>query len=116
MLQSWILGFKSDNTSNLEFPTWVVLRNLPFEHHDQALAITGTLGEVIGINTSNKNATDLRICVYLTINKGWITNIDLKSKKKFLPPHKVQVYYNKLPSRCKAYESWKPKKSNSKEL
>ena len=45
MLQSWVLGFNPDNPSNLAFPTWVALRRLPFEHHDQALAIAKTLGK-----------------------------------------------------------------------
>lgn len=48
MFQSWIPGFNPDNPSNLASPTWVALRRLPFEHHDQAIAIAGTLGEVIG--------------------------------------------------------------------
>ena len=39
MLQSWVPGFNLDNPSNLAFPTWVALRRLSFEHHDQALAI-----------------------------------------------------------------------------
>lgn len=39
MIQSWVPGFNPDNPSNLVFPTWVALRRLPFEHHDQALAI-----------------------------------------------------------------------------
>jgi hypothetical protein len=59
MLQSWIPGFNPDNPNNLAFPTWVALRKLPFEHHDQALAIAGTLGEVVGIDTSNETAKDL---------------------------------------------------------
>jgi hypothetical protein len=39
MLQSWIPGFNPDNPNNLAFPTWVALRKLPFEHHDQALTM-----------------------------------------------------------------------------
>ena len=58
MIQSWVLGFNPDNPSNLVFPTWVCLRNMPFEHQDQAIAIVGPLGEVIGINTGNESAKD----------------------------------------------------------
>ena len=39
MIQSWVLGFIPDNPNNLAFPTWVTLKNLRFEHHDQAIAI-----------------------------------------------------------------------------
>ena len=38
MIQSWVPGFNPDNPSNLAFPTWVALRRLPFEHHDQTLS------------------------------------------------------------------------------
>ena len=34
MLQSWVPWCNSDNPSNLAFPTWVSLRNMPFEHQD----------------------------------------------------------------------------------
>ena len=34
MLQSWVPGFNPDNPSNLAFPTWVSLRNLPHEHQE----------------------------------------------------------------------------------
>ena len=56
LIQSWVPGFNPDNPSNLAFPTWVALRRLPFEHHDQALAIAETLGEVIGFDTSNETS------------------------------------------------------------
>ena len=59
MIQSWVPGFNPDMPSNLAFPTWVALRNLPFEHHDQTLAIAGSLREVIGIDTSNETTTFL---------------------------------------------------------
>lgn len=39
MLQSWVPGFNPYNPSNLAFPTWVTLRNLSYDHHDQALDI-----------------------------------------------------------------------------
>ena len=42
LIQSWIPGFSPDNPNNLAFPTWVSLRNLPYEHHDQALEIAKT--------------------------------------------------------------------------
>ena len=69
MIQSWVPGFNPDNPSNLAFPTWVVLRRLPFEHHDQAIDIASTLGEVIGIDTSNERARDPRFCVNLMMSK-----------------------------------------------
>ena len=72
MIQSWVPGFNPDNRSNLVFPTWVALRRLPFEHHDQTLDIASTLGEVIGIDTSNEWARDPRFCVNLMVSKGWV--------------------------------------------
>ena len=39
MLQSWVPGFNPDNPSKLAFPTWVSLRNLPYEHEAQAISI-----------------------------------------------------------------------------
>ena len=97
MIQSWVHGFNPDNPSNLAFPTWVALRRLPFEHHDQALAIAKTLREVIGIDTSNESARDPRFCVNLMVNKGWVTNIDLETEDGTLPIQKVLVDYDKLP-------------------
>jgi len=70
MLQSWVPGFNPNNPSNLAFPTWVALRRLPFEHHDQALAIAEMLGEVIGIDTSNETAKDPRFCINLVMSSG----------------------------------------------
>ena len=70
MIQSWVPGFNPDNPSNLAFPTWVALRRLPFEHHDQALAIAETLGEVIGMDTSNDMTKDPRFCINLMVNNG----------------------------------------------
>ena len=58
MLQSWVPGFNPDNPSYLAFPTWVSLRNMPFEHQDQAMAIAEPLGEVIGMDTANDQAKD----------------------------------------------------------
>lgn len=68
MLQSWVPGFNPDNPNNLAFPTWVALRRLLYEHHDQALAIAGTLGEVIGIDTSNETVKDPRFCINLVVS------------------------------------------------
>lgn len=65
MLQSWVLGFNPDNPSNLAFPTWISLRNMSFEHFDRAQNIAESLGEVIGIDTSNKDAKDPRFCINL---------------------------------------------------
>ena len=81
MLQSRVPGFNPDNPSNLPFPTWIALRNLPFEHHDQATAIAGTLGEVIGIDTANESAKAPRFCVNLKVDKGWVTSILLESER-----------------------------------
>ena len=106
MIQSWVPGFNLDNPSNLAFPTWVALRRLPFEHHDQAFDIASTLGEVIGIDTSNEWARDPRFCVNLMVSKGWVTSIDLETENGTLPTQKVIVDYDKLPMRCKACHSW----------
>ena len=107
MIQSWVPGFNPDNPSNLAFPTWVALRRLPYEHHDQAIAIAQTLGEVIGIDTSNESARDPRFCVNLMVNKGWVTSIELETEDGSYPAQKVLVDCDKLPMRCKACHSWK---------
>lgn len=52
MLQSWVLGFNPENPRNLAFLTWVLLKNLPYEHFDQAYNIAEFLGEIIGFDTS----------------------------------------------------------------
>ena len=116
MLQSWVPGFNPDNPSNLAFPTWVALRKLPFEHHDQALAIAGTLGEVIGIDTSNETSKDPRFCINLVVDKGWITSIDLETESGEMPVQKVLVDYDKLPMRCKACHSWKHRVRDCNEI
>ena len=116
MLQSWVPGFNPDNPSNLAFPTWVALRKLPFEHHDQALAIAETLGEVIGIDTANENARDPRFCINLVVSRGWVTSIDLETEGGILPVQKVIVDYDKLPMRCKACHSWKHRVRDCKEI
>jgi hypothetical protein len=97
MIQSWVPAFNPDNPSNLAFPTWVALRRLPFEHHDQTLAIAETLGKVIGIDTSNDTARDPRFCVNLIVSNGWVTTIDVESENETMPTHKVLVDYDKLP-------------------
>jgi hypothetical protein len=116
MLQSWVPGFNPDNPSNLAFPTWVALRNLPFEHHDQALDIAGMLGDVIGIDTSNETAKDPRFCINLAVSEGWVTSIDLETEGGILPVQKVLVDYDKLPMRCKACHSWKHRVRDCKEI
>ena len=115
MLQSWVPGFNPENPSNLAFPTWVSLRNMPFEHQDQALAIAKSLGEVIGMDTENDTAKDPRFCVNLEISKGWVTCIDLECEGGILPPQKIMVDYDKLPIRCRVYLSWKHKASECRE-
>lgn len=49
-------------------------------HHDQTIAIGEAQREAIEIDTSNKMAKDMRFCIYLRVDKGWVTNIDLDSK------------------------------------
>lgn len=71
MIQSWVPGFNPESPSNLAFPTWVTLRNLPYEHLDQALEIAKSLGEVIGTNKSNVGAKDQRFCINLKVKDGW---------------------------------------------
>ena len=111
LLQSWVPSFNPHNPSNLVFPTWVCLRNMPFEHQDQALAIAETLGEIIGMDTANDTAKDLRFCIYLEINRGWATSIDLESEIGILPPQRIMIDYDKLPIRCRVCMSWKHKAS-----
>ena len=115
MLQSWIPGFNPDNPSNLAFPTWVSLRNLPQEHQDQAIGIVETLGEVIGMETANESAKDPRFCINLEISKGWATSIELITEGEILPPQTVLIDYEKLPIRCRVCLSWKHKASECKE-
>lgn len=100
LLQSWIPGFNPNNPNNLAFPTWVALRNLPYEHHDQAMEIVEILGEIIEFDTTNEFVMDPRFCVNLLINKGWATNILLEMEGGILPPHEVLVDYDKLPIQC----------------
>ena len=111
MLQSWVPGFNPDNPSNLAFPTWVSLRNMPYEHEDQAIAIAESLGEVIGFDTANESTKDPRFCVNLDISKGWATCIELVCEGGILPPQKIMIDYDKLPIRCRACLSWKHKAS-----
>ena len=106
LIQSWVPWFNPYNPSNLAFPTWVSLRNMPFEHQNQALTIAETLGEVISMDTANKNAKDLRFCINLEISKGWATRIDLELVRGSLPTQNVLVDYDKLPIRCRACLSW----------
>lgn len=115
MLQSWIPGFNPDNPSNLAFPTWVSLRNLPHEHQDQAIGIAKTLGEVIGMQTDNENAKDPRFCVNQEISEGWATSIELVTKGGILPPQMVMIDYDKLPIRCRVWLGWRHKASDCKE-
>ena len=114
MLQSWVPGFNPDNPSDLAFPTWVSLMNMPFEHQDQALAIAESLGEVIGMDTANDQAKDPRFCVNLEISKGWVTCIDLESEGGVVAPQKIMVDYDILLIRCRVCLSWKHKASECK--
>ena len=74
------------------------------------------LGEVIGIDTSNKTAKDPRFCINLVVSGGWVTNIDLETEGGILPVQKVLVDYDKLPMRCKACHSWKHRMRDCKEI
>ena len=116
MLQSWVPGFNPDNPSNLAFPTWVSLRNLPQEHQDQAISIARTLGEMTGMNTANENAMDPTFCINLEISKGWVTSIELESEGGILPPQKILVDYDKLPIKCRVCLSWKHKASDCNKM
>jgi hypothetical protein len=115
MIQSWVPGFNPDNPSNLAFPTWVSLRNMPFEHQDQAVAIAESLGEVIGMDVENDYAKDPRFCINLEISKGWVTSIDLECEGGILAPQKILVDYDKLPIRCRICLSWKHKANECNE-
>ena len=48
----------------------MVLRRLPFEHHDQAIAIVETLEEVTGLDTANDTAKDPRFCTTRAADGG----------------------------------------------
>lgn len=109
MFQSWILGLNPDNPSSLAFPMWVSLRNLPFEHFDQAYIIAGWLGKIIGMETSNEVNKNPHFYINLRISNGWVTSIALEAKDGTLPAHVVEVDYNSLPMRCKNCLSWKHK-------
>ena len=69
MIQSWVPWFNPNNPNNLAFPTWVSLRNMPFEYQDQALAIVETLGDVVGMDIANENAKVPRFCINLEMSK-----------------------------------------------
>jgi hypothetical protein len=116
MFQSWIPGFNPDNPRNLAFPTWVALRSLPFEHHDQALAIAESLGEVIGIDTANDTAKDPRFCINLMVNEGWVMSITLESEDGTGPAQSMIVDYDRMPIRCRACQSWKLRVRDCKEI
>lgn len=109
MFQSWIPGLNPINPSNLAFPTWVSLRNLTYEHFDQAYNIVESLGEIIGMDISNEGAKDPRCCINLQVSKGWVTSILLELQEIILPPQTIFVDYDSLPIRCKASLSWKHK-------
>ena len=115
MLHSWVLGFNPDNPINLAFPTWISLRNMPYEHQDQAIAIAETLGEVLGMDMANENSKDTRFCVNLKISKGWATCIVLESEEGILPPQTIMVDFDKLPIRCRVCLSWKHKANECEE-
>lgn len=106
MLQSWIPSFNPENPSNLAFPTWVSLRQLPYEHLDQAQDIAKSLGEVIGIDSLNDNMKGPRFCVNLKINEGRVTNIALSSEEENSSKSLVLVDHDNLPFRCRACHSW----------
>ena len=116
IFQSWIPGFNLDNSRNLAFPTWVELRSLPYEHHDQALAIAELLGEVIGIDTANDTAKDPRFCINLMVNEGWVTSITLESEEGIGPTQLVIVDYDRMPIRCRTCQSWKHRVRDCKEI
>ena len=56
------------------------LQNMPYEHDNQAIAIAKSLGEVIGMDTTNENAKDPRFCINWEICKGWVVCIELESE------------------------------------
>lgn len=109
MFQSWIPGFNPHNPSNLVFPTWVSLGNLPFEHFDQAYNIAGSLEEIIGMETSNEDNKDPRFYINLQICSGWVSGIALESEGGTSLPQLVEVDYDNLPMRCRICLSWKHK-------
>lgn len=109
MLQTWEQCFNPNNPSKLAFPTWVTLQNMPYEHNDHVYAIVETLGEIVGIDTSNEITRDLRFCINVTVSKGWVTRIDLASDESGMSHQGVLVDYDNLPIRCRSYHSWKHK-------
>lgn len=105
MLQSWVPRFNPDNPSNLAFPTWVTLKDLSLEHHDQALDIAKSLGEVIGWDKANASTKYQRFYIYLKVKEGWVSSIAL-SAEDIIPTRHVMVDYANLPFRCWACWSW----------
>lgn len=69
----------------------VSLRNLPQEHQDQAIGIAETLGEVIGMETTNESAKDPTFYINMEISKGWATNIELEMEGGILPPQTILI-------------------------
>ena len=97
-----ILGSQGDNPNNLAFPTWVLLRNLAFEHYESQVShIAKSLGGLIGIKNSNAPSKDPRLCVNININEGQVTRIALNYDEGILPPQKTLVDHDKLPCRCR---------------
>ena len=78
MPQSWIPRFNSKNPNNLTFSTSVTLRNLSYEHCDQAYVVAKTLSEIIG---TQRKCTRSKVCVNLKVTKGWVINIALNSSR-----------------------------------
>lgn len=64
---------------------WLLLRNMPHEHLDQASNIAQALGDIIGMETSNEETKDPKFCINLHVSKGWARSIVLESDKGILP-------------------------------
>lgn len=94
---------------------WVTLRNLPFEHVDQAQNIVESLGEVVGIDKLNPMMSDPMFCVNLNIKKWWVSSIILGAEDENLPSHNIVVDYDTLPFRCKSCLNWKHNVKDCKE-
>ena len=77
MFQSWILGFDPRKLIGLMVLVWILLRLLPLEYLEFARMIAGQIGQVLKEDNKVMITEDLRFCIELKIDKGWIATLEL---------------------------------------
>lgn len=100
ILQSWTSGFNARKPVGLCVPTWVTLKNVPFEFLNVSADIAGDLGAVLGEDKRNQFSLDHRYCVGLPSGNGWKTKLTVENeftKKEDV----IIVDYGHLPIRCR---------------